>query len=236
MDKSETSLEEVDADLVDKAIKALGANNVDEAQAILLTVVQNTPKKFVLINETKDSLEIKFWDKKRFIHYTEWQWQHGMKKDVYWAGNAYPRALYYLGFICVKKKQYEKSITYLEQGKLLEPTNPLFNFELSHAHIQSGRAKKALQLYDEISEVGPFVDPLDMAMALRGRGGALIEMRRLDAAMEAYQRSLEFEPENYTALNELKYIEHLRLGGGGMWIYYPSQAEISLYAPCAVPN
>ena len=58
MDKSETSLEEVDADLVDKAIKALNANNVDEAETILLAVVQNTPKKFVLIKETKDSLEI----------------------------------------------------------------------------------------------------------------------------------------------------------------------------------
>ena len=36
---------------------------------------------------------------------------------------------------------------------------------------------------------------------------------RLDEAKAMFQQSLEFEPNNKVALNELRYIEHLRPGG-----------------------
>ena len=41
----------------------------------------------------------------------------------------------------------------------------------------------------------------------------LIAMGRLDDAENAFRASLELEPENDVALNELRYIEHLRQGG-----------------------
>lgn len=64
-------------------------------------------------------------------------------------------------------------------------------------------------------------------------GLVLIEMGRLDGAEKAFHSSLEIEPGNALALNELSYIEELRAGGE------PSQGEaVSSQAPslaqCAV--
>jgi hypothetical protein len=41
----------------------------------------------------------------------------------------------------------------------------------------------------------------------------LIELGELDRAETAFKRSLEIEPKNDVALNELDYIQHLRQGG-----------------------
>jgi Flp pilus assembly protein TadD len=51
------------------------------------------------------------------------------------------------------------------------------------------------------------------AVMLRGRGFALIELGRLDEAEKAYRDSLNSEPNNARALNELTYIGRLRAGG-----------------------
>ena len=47
----------------------------------------------------------------------------------------------------------------------------------------------------------------------RGRGFALIELRRLDEAEQSYRDSLVSEPNNPNALRELTYIRQLRAGG-----------------------
>ena len=48
------------------------------------------------------------------------------------------------------------------------------------------------------------------AVALRGIGFALIELGRLDEAEAVFLESLEADPDNEAALNELRHIEHLR--------------------------
>jgi Flp pilus assembly protein TadD len=49
-----------------------------------------------------------------------------------------------------------------------------------------------------------------LSLALRGKGFALIELQRLDEAEVAFKSSLEIEPNNKLALNELGYIKRLR--------------------------
>lgn len=129
-----------------------------------------------------------------------------------WVGNAYPRAHYYLGFLCVKRKQFERAIEFLDKGMLLEPTNPKFRFEKAQAVLHCGRKEEALALYDSVTEIGPHVTARDLAMAGRGRGFVFIEMGRLDDAEAAFKASLEIEPANEVALNELAYIDRLRHG------------------------
>lgn len=48
------------------------------------------------------------------------------------------------------------------------------------------------------------------AAALRGIGFNLIELRRFDEAETALRESLETEPGNHVALNEIAYIQDLR--------------------------
>jgi tetratricopeptide (TPR) repeat protein len=143
-----------------------------------------------------------------------WQKEQGAERSVRWVSNAYPRAYYYLGFLCVKTRQFERALEYLDRGQQLEPTNPKFNFEKAQALVHSGRPEPALALYEAVTEVGPHVSVRDLAIAWRGRGFVLIELGRLDEAEEALRTSLELEPGNSIALNELQYIKHLRQGGG----------------------
>jgi hypothetical protein len=48
---------------------------------------------------------------------------------------------------------------------------------------------------------------------LRGQGFALVELGRLDEAWQAYDDSLESEPNNPLAMQEMDYIDGLRAGG-----------------------
>jgi tetratricopeptide (TPR) repeat protein len=208
------SRETEDAQKVDRAILALGANNIAEAASLLREVIANTPADYVNSSEAPDgSIAIKFWDQHAFVHYVMWQKTQGIERGVQWALNAYPRAHYYVGFIGVKVKQYEFALEYLERGQKLEPTNPKFNFEKAQALVQLGEREKALALYEAVTEIGPYVSVRDLAIAKRGCGFVLIEMRRLDEAEQAFNTSLAIEPGNSVALHELRYIEHLRKGG-----------------------
>ncbi len=48
-----------------------------------------------------------------------------MQVRIAWIGNAYPRAHYYLGFLCVKRRQFDRAVEFLDRGHQLEPTNPM---------------------------------------------------------------------------------------------------------------
>jgi tetratricopeptide (TPR) repeat protein len=203
-----------DAEHVDEALKALATSDSESAERILASVIANTPNAYSNSTEHEDgSLSIKFWDVQGFMHYVTWSKHHGIERCVKWIRNAYPRAHYYMGFLCVKIHQYERAIEYLTRGHQLEPTNPKFNFEKAHALAQLGETETALSLYAAITDMGPHVTAWDVAIARRGRGFVLIEMQRLDEAEEAFNASLEIEPGNEVALNELRYIQNLRNGG-----------------------
>lgn len=209
-----TELESSDAEKVNTAIQAMNAGKLDEAESILLAVIANTPADYSNSKENDDSISIKFWDQTEFIHYVTWQKEKGFAiSDIKWIFNAYPRAHYYMGFLCVKQKQFDRAMEYLDKGHSLEPTNPKFLFEKAQALVHSGRKQESLELYEKVTEINAYVSAHDLAVARRGRGFVLIELGDLDAAEIAFRSSLEIEQDNKVALNELRYIEHLRNDG-----------------------
>src|SRR5262249_21087967 len=160
-----------------------------------LSVIGNCPTGYTNSSEAPDGgTVIKFWSQHDFIHYVMWQKQQGIECGVQWVGNAYPRAYYYLGFICVKNRQYGPALQYLTRGQELEPTNPKFNFEKAQALVHSGDKAAALALYQAVTEVGPQISARDLAVAQRGRGFVLIDLGRLEEAEAAFRSSLEIEP------------------------------------------
>jgi tetratricopeptide (TPR) repeat protein len=227
-----------DAERVDQAVSALLAGEVAAARTLLQKVIANTPSEYANSSEEPDGgLVVKFWDQQAFLHYVMWQKEQGQERSVRWVGNAYPRAHYYMGFLCVKTRQFQQALEYLERGHELEPTNPKFHFEKAQALVHAGDKQQALALYEAVTEVGPYVSALDLAVAWRGRGFVLIELGRLDAAEEALKSSLEIDPGNEVAMNELQYIEHLRQGGNkSPSEAVPTQAQsLSQCAICGKP-
>ncbi|MCD6051625.1 MAG: tetratricopeptide repeat protein [Verrucomicrobia bacterium] len=208
------ALESADAKKVDAAMDALAAGNFAEVESLLRAVIANTPSNYTNVIKNADGLSIKFWDQADFLHYITWQKSRGLaNQSINWISNAYPRAHYCMGFACVKAKQYDRAIEFLDKGLLLEPTNPKFLLEKAQALIQSGRKEEALAIYDQIGEVGPYLSARLLAVSLRGRGFVLIELGDLQRAEDAFKSSLKIEPDSKVALNELLYIEELRQGG-----------------------
>lgn len=84
--------------------------------------------------------------------------------------------------------------------------------ELGYLFNQSRQFERARETYEKALELAnthegsSYLKPA----ALRGLGFALIELGDLDSAQKAYADSLEIEPDNEGARNELLYIESLR--------------------------
>ena len=206
--------ESADAVMVNAAIEALTAGDIEKAESLLSDVIAHTPSEYTNYDENDEAILIKFWDQAEFIHYVTWQKKQGLaNKGIIWIGNAYPRAHYYMGFICVKRKQFDRAIAFLDKGQALEPTNPKFAFEKAQALAHAGRKNEALVLYDGVTTIGPHVSAHDLAVARRGRGFVLIELEDIDGAEAAFLSSLEIEPDSEVARHELQYIHHLREGG-----------------------
>jgi len=205
--------ESTDADRVDQAIDALIDGDLARAQSLLLAVIANTPDDYAFSYEKDGELCIEFWTLPDFLHYATWDRDEEAEQQINWTPNAYPRAFYYMGFLCVKLQRYDMALAYLQRGMTLEPQNPKFLFESAQALFRMGRVDEAFELYERVTDLSPFVTPADLATGLRGRGFILIERGELDTAEAFFIKSLQLDPDSEVARNELDYIKHLRRGG-----------------------
>ncbi len=210
---STATREAADADKVDAALELLSKGAFAQAEPLLLEVIANTPADYRHSLEDGEGISIKFWDMGAFLHFVSFMKSEGTEKNIVWIKNAYPRAYYFLGFSCVAQKDCERAIEYLDKGAALEPGNPNFATEKAQALVQLGRKQEALVLFEQVSEIGPYINAHNLAVAQRGRGFVLIELGKLDEAEKAFRYSLELEPGNELAQGELEYIAHLRQGG-----------------------
>jgi tetratricopeptide (TPR) repeat protein len=162
--------ESVDVEKVDAAMQAIMSGNLDRAETLLLAVIANTPSEYSNCEDHGETVSIRFWDQTTFIHYVTWQQDQGLaQKGINWIGNAYPRAHYYMGFLCVKRRQFQRAIEFLDKGLRLEPTNPMLALEKAQALVHLGRTDDALAIYDGVTEIGPHVSARDVAVARRGQ-------------------------------------------------------------------
>lgn len=154
-----------------------------------------------------------------------------IEHKIVWLSSAYPRAFYYLGFAHVKLDDPAAAIGFLEQGYKLEP-HPMFLLERGKALARLKRHDLALASYEAALAHRGSVRAVLRAVALRGKGVQLIELGQLDLAEQAFNDSLELDPNNPVAANELRYIERLRRGGP----VAPSQTVVSGDGPviCAI--
>jgi tetratricopeptide (TPR) repeat protein len=205
------STEIMDHEKVEKAMEQIADGNIARAKELLLEVVKNVPDEYVRAFEYESALYVKFLTTDEFLHFAEWEKDHGRERKVHWIPCVYPRALWRLGFICVEEKNYDRAIEFLEAARRLDPEQPSFTIELAIAYSQKDDHTTALTLYRSIPELGPRVTAKLKAMALRGVGAQLTELGRLDAAEEAYRESRQYE-DSPLAAAELGYISNLRSG------------------------
>jgi tetratricopeptide (TPR) repeat protein len=134
--------------------------------------------------------------------------------------NPYPGISLCLGSYYNEIGRSADALRVLDAGLALSPVSELSLGEHRAELIgERGAALVGLHRWSDVLadyDDGLKIDDLDKlakARMDRGRGLALTELGRLDEAEAAYEESLQNEPGNAHALNELKYIARLRAGG-----------------------
>ena len=220
-----SDIEALDADKVDEGMDLFMDCEYEAARRLFEEVIQNTPKDYQHQYEKDGQIFIKFWYSEQLDLFVDSEKDSGGKK-IRLAPNAYPRAYYLLGCICVREEEYSEALEYLEAGHRLEPHNPQFLLIKAEAYVGLGDRKKAVSLYEQVGEVNPWFYEADKARALRGKGIQLIELGELDAAEDSLKESLKYEPESEVATSQLKYIEYLRSPGIRLVQYSGSPEEV----------
>ena len=91
----------------------------------------------------------------------------------------------------------------------LGESRPMLLVEQGAALGALRRFDAALASYEEALAI-PGVDDQTRAYMMRGRGGVLIDLNRLDEAEASFRDSLKLAPDSAVAKNELQYIANLR--------------------------
>jgi len=202
--------EDADAGRVTQAIQHIQNKNFTQAEALLLDVCSRCPDEYRYEYIEGDTRFIKFWDQQEFIEYVATQPKDRLEKIV-WIQSVYPRACYYLAYVLVEKNDYRGAVRWLTKGQAMEPSNPNFLLELGVAYGYLMQYQKSLECYQQALHL-PGLSKHDRAVALRGTGVQLIDLQRLDEAKAHLNESLELEPDNPIARDELIYIARLRSG------------------------
>jgi tetratricopeptide (TPR) repeat protein len=210
-----TPTEQADAKKVDDAFR-LSLNptqqNLDIASEKLLSVIHNTPTVYVYKFVEKNKLFVKSWDKFDFTHFSTSYEEANKYDEILWLLSAYPRAYYYMGIVLTKYDQLNLALQCYKKGMELEKSNPHFLIAIGNVFGKMKNYSQAVEFYRLIGDVNPYVSPRIKALALRSEGVQLIELNELEKAKIAFMKSLDLEPNNQNAINELLYIDQIELG------------------------
>lgn len=129
-----------------------------------------------------------------------------------WIDIACPTAYYMTGYLHAGMRRWQEALQWLDRANAIAPYFPDSRSERSFVLAQSGQLPESLASYREVLALADrfpnaaYIKPL----ALRGQGWVLIEMGDLDGAQRSYEASLELDPDNPLAKQELDYIGQLR--------------------------
>ena len=125
-----------------------------------------------------------------------------------------PAALSFaLGFCELEAGRPETAVSALRRAVALYPSTPVWRGELALALIATDRFDAADREIESAQEMTD--DPCELARVWRTRGLLEIERGRLDEAALAYSVSLEYEPGNALATDQLEVIEASRADASG---------------------
>jgi tetratricopeptide (TPR) repeat protein len=212
MSESFYSAQEADAaaNTIPHIVKAINLENLNHAQQLIDAVLSHFPDDYRYSYENeKNEKCIKFWDHEEFFYYVS---RH-KDQSVVWNLNAYGKAYYYRGFLCIEQGNYFDALQWLDKGLAIEPDQTLFRLEKAKVFSALKQPEAATEEYQAILSRAEEVVPTSRAAAMRGLGFHRIEENRLDEAEQLFRESLGINPNSEIAQHELAYIQHLRTGG-----------------------
>lgn len=126
-----------------------------------------------------------------------------------WIDWSYAQCLQMQAYLAAERRDFPAALAHLKAIESIAPVSAGSAVEAGYVLNQSGKPEDGLIAYRRahaLAEKYPSQRPY-RAAALRGIGFALIELTRWGEAERAFHDSLEIEPGNKVALNELAYIQ-----------------------------
>jgi tetratricopeptide (TPR) repeat protein len=96
------------------------------------------------------------------------------------------------------KKDYEKSLYYLNEVLVLEPTNEAANNFVVTIYDAMGKKDEASKRFEELIKKDP-----NSASFRLGYGNLLMQMEKYDQAILQYEKALEIDPQYYDAMRNI---------------------------------
>jgi tetratricopeptide (TPR) repeat protein len=129
-----------------------------------------------------------------------------------WIDWGYATCLHIQAFIAAEQKDFAKAVVLLSAIDLVAPISADNAAELGYVLNQLGKPDEGLAAYRRAYDTSMRYPSQRVfrAISLRGMGAALIDLNRLDEAEQKFLESLEIEPGNKLAKNELAYIRKIR--------------------------
>jgi tetratricopeptide (TPR) repeat protein len=199
---------------VSKAVGLIKQGQLASADTILDVVLSrftglmgDANKTYVCFRETDDY--------RQFLNEIQDKQTFQARRQVTRVNISFAQALQMKAYIASSRREWDRAIYYLNKKISYAPYEAQPHIEMGYILNVQGKPKEAVESYRRGYALATAHDAekTHQAMALRGLGSAQIELGRLDDAVDSFKKSLEIEPRNKTALNELRYIEQMRANG-----------------------
>ncbi len=199
--------------LVSQALELIKQNKLIQAEAIL----DDALKQFDVLMANRSRNYVCFRlaeDYRQFLNEIEAKQGHQAMLTYTLVHYSFAQALYFKAFIASSRKQWGQTIRFLDKVISYAPYDPQPHNEKGYALNGLKKPREALESYKRAYALAvahrDSSAKTEQAGALRGMGFAQIELGKLDDAVISFKKSLEIEPGNKVALNELQYIERVR--------------------------
>lgn len=180
-----------------------------EAERVLETFAKELPETPPTLKPSERYLEGCFWDSDEFFKFVQDN-RATLQQSLVWNEMPPAKAFYWLAYIAYEWGDLKQALRYIDEGLALDPARPQMLCEKAEILKGLRQFDASLECYREVAASAGWVPDKERARAYRGLGYVLIEMRKLDEAESSLRESLKIEPDNETALHELRYIEDLR--------------------------
>ena len=157
----------------------------------------------------ESTLICSFWDNAEYMSFLANRRQQDGEMSVMWDDVSYSKRWWQLALVNRKQGLHRNALTCIECGLELEPDHPYLWIQKGLILIETKQYAQALSAFETATAVRSWASASVVAWALRQQGYVLIELGRLNEAQAVYRRSLELDPNNETAGNELEYIDRL---------------------------
>ena len=198
-------------DAVSKAVELIKQGQFARAETILNNVLSRFATLMVASNHTYVCFR-KTKDYRHFLKEIQTKQTPQARVLVTRVHDSLTQALQMKAYIASSQKQWDRAIEYLERKISYAPYEAQPHLEAGYILNAQGKPQQAVESYKKgyTLAVTHSATKTEQAAALRGMGSAQIELGKLDDAVDSFKKSLQIQPGNKVALNELRYIEHMK--------------------------